>query len=276
MKINIPGVEVKSAAENSERLTMVLWGIAGCGKTTLAATAPGRKLIVNFDPDGPSSVVNRDDVQVLDLSNQPASIVNYAKGADKEPFGLNAEAAEEFDTLIVDSITSFSYKALQNAISSGFVKGGSTSLERPGIEGYTYRSSVTMQMIMNCLQFTGKYKKNCIFIAHEAAPETNSDGAAIRYGLEMGGSAQAQVPNRISEIWYVFDAGMGKERSILIRPARMRSPMKTRMFDTMSGVEFPWHFNPTTLQGETIEKWFNTWRETGTKLPLPTVAASKK
>lgn len=267
MKINIPGVETKPAVEASTRLTMLLWGVAGCGKTTLAATAPGRKLLVNFDPEGPASIANRNDVEVLDLSNEPSSIVTYAKGSDKVPFGLQ-DAVDDFDTLIVDSVTTFSYKALLHAITSGFA-GGKTSIEQPGITGYTYRASVTMQMIMNCLTFTGKNNKNCIFIAHEAAPETNDSGAVVRYGLEMGGSGQAQVPNRISEVWYLFDPGAGKERNIMIRPARLRSPMKTRMFDTMSGAEFPWLYNPTTNEGDTITHWFDQWQTSGKKLPLP-------
>ena len=38
------------------RVSMMLWGSAGCGKTTFANTAPGKRLYINFDPDGTSSL----------------------------------------------------------------------------------------------------------------------------------------------------------------------------------------------------------------------------
>lgn len=267
MKINIPGVEAKPVSDIASRLSLLIWGPAGAGKTTLAATAPGRKLVVLFDPGGADSLRGVPDVSVLDLSSQPNSIVTYAKGDDKVPFGL-ADAVADFDTLIVDSLTTFAAKALGHAISSGFA-GNNTSLDRPGIAGYTYRSSTTMQMIMNCLNFTGKHNKHCIFIAHEAAPETNDSGAIIRYSLEMGGSTATQVPNRISEVWYLFDPGNNKSRSIMIRPARLRSPMKTRMFVTDAGPEFEWKYDTTKHEGATIASWFDAWQTSKAKLLLP-------
>ena len=44
-----------SSQETVRRFSAVLWGPAGMGKTTLAMTAPGRKALINFDPDGPVS-----------------------------------------------------------------------------------------------------------------------------------------------------------------------------------------------------------------------------
>ena len=50
-----------------ERLTMLLWGKPACGKTVFAATAPGKKLWLLFDPNGTASIRKRDDILVVDL-----------------------------------------------------------------------------------------------------------------------------------------------------------------------------------------------------------------
>ena len=46
-------------------MSLLLWGASGTGKTTLACTAPGKKLLILFDPDGDASIAERDDVDVV-------------------------------------------------------------------------------------------------------------------------------------------------------------------------------------------------------------------
>ncbi len=54
---------------SSTRVALLLWGASGCGKTTLASTAPGTKLWILFDQDGANSLAGRDDYVVLDLTS---------------------------------------------------------------------------------------------------------------------------------------------------------------------------------------------------------------
>ena len=68
MTIKIGGQEVQSVQGTSSRMSLLLWGQPGVGKTTLAATAPGKKLWVNFDPDGTDSVAQFENIDVVDLS----------------------------------------------------------------------------------------------------------------------------------------------------------------------------------------------------------------
>lgn len=42
MEIELGQFKIKQGGEAPTRLSMLLWGPAGCGKTTLAATAPGK------------------------------------------------------------------------------------------------------------------------------------------------------------------------------------------------------------------------------------------
>ena len=93
------------------RINMLLWGKSGTGKTTLAATAPGTKLWINFDPEGTMSVAHRDDIQVLDLSGDKNSVVEEFKKDD--PLKLSKAINEmEIDTIVVDSLSTYGDMAL--------------------------------------------------------------------------------------------------------------------------------------------------------------------
>src|SRR5438445_10901318 len=56
VQIEVGGYKVEDAQDAPKRLAMLLWGVAGTFKTTLAATAPGKKLWLLFDDGGLDSV----------------------------------------------------------------------------------------------------------------------------------------------------------------------------------------------------------------------------
>jgi energy-coupling factor transporter ATP-binding protein EcfA2 len=62
------GISIMPPTAEDMQLSMLLWGDSGSGKTTLAATAPGIKLYLLFDPNGDLSLAGRSDVLVLNLS----------------------------------------------------------------------------------------------------------------------------------------------------------------------------------------------------------------
>lgn len=262
--LKIRGIEVRKASNSSNRLTALIWGPSGGGKTTLACTAPGRKLVINFDPDGPSSVAYRDDVDVLDLSGSTYSITETFKN-ESEPLGLNKFVLEAYDTIIVDSITNASDKALDAGVAS--VKGA--LVERPAIGSYQYRNRLTLKMVKNVLRITGQYNKHCIFIAHEDSPTTNDEGAVLFVTVALGGSLSDSVPIDFSEVWALYEVG-GKGRHIAIRPCRSRKPMKTRMFETSKEPEFLWNYNADTHKGIGIQEWWNEYlKNEKRKIPIP-------
>jgi hypothetical protein len=262
--VQLAGIDAKPAGQSVERLACMLWGPAGVGKTTLACTAPGKKLLMLFDPDGSASVAYRDDVDVVDLTSMGPAHLEKAK--DSNPFGLR-EALNDYDTLIVDSITNFAQAAQSYAVTSGKA-GRGVSLETPGIAAYGIRNLYTFMLIKNVLSVTAPLKKHVIFITHEGTADKNSEGSILEYPIALGGQLPSLVSNQLSEVWYVHDEG--KQRKIMIRPGRMRKIMKTRMFTTSGEVEFPWRYNSDTGEGDGISEWFSAWVEGGcTKLPLP-------
>lgn len=254
--IKIGGVEIKKPGQKDQRMSVLLWGASGVGKTTLACTAPGRKLLILFDPDGDVSISDRDDVDVVEMYTARNSIVDQFKGDN--PLGIS-KVIEDYDTIIIDSLTNAQYMSVMHAVT--VVKGA--SIERPSLQGYGHRNALITQLVKNILKLTAKHNKNVIFIAHEGAPQMNDDGVVMAVTVALGGQLQTSAPVDFSEVWCLQDTG--KQRRILIRPARNYKPCKTRMFVTNAGSEFPWNHT-----GNEIAEWYEAWKEGGyKKQPLP-------
>lgn len=263
-KIIVGGVPITNVADAdiARRVSLLLWGPSGCGKTTLAATLPGKKLLLNFDPDGPSSISNFDDVDVADLSESPHTVADQAKRSS-DPFGLK-RAIDDYDSIIVDSMTNFTHMSLMQGISG--VKGA--TIERPSPGAYQVRNALALQLTKNVLRLTGKHNKHCCIICHEAAPVTNDEGMVLFITLMLGGQLPEQTGVDFSETWYMNDTG--KVRRIAVRPVRQRKPMKTRMFSIKEEVEFVWEYDAEARSGDGIAEWYAAWKENGyKKVPLP-------
>lgn len=247
------------------RMAILLWGDAGCGKTTLASTAPGVKLWILFDPDGVTSLAGRDDILVLDLSGDSHRIVERMK--DDNPFGIEKLLTEhpEIETVVFDSATAFATLATENAVAT--VK--SATIENPGLKGYGHRNAVVLRAITALMRVTKRFNRHFICISHEDTPDKNEDGTVNFITLALGGKMVNQIGLSINEIWWMADTG--KERRIAIRNVRGRKPMKSRMFDLTTGTgEFQWKYDASTWTGDGISTWFQQWKDAkGHKIPLP-------
>lgn len=271
--LQIGGVPIQSVSEAPARMSVLLWGTTGSGKTTLSCTAPGRKLLINFDPDGPQSVRGIPNVSVADFSGALPSLVEQFKNV-ADPLGLS-KVIEQFDTIIVDSLSTVGDMTLNAGINKSKLMSKSAntpiSIEMPGLQSYQIRNALLMELVKNLLSFTAKHNKNLICIAHEAAPEKDDQGSIIGVTILLGGQLVELVGLKFSEIWNVYDNTTLKKKLILVRPARMRKPCKTRMFQTTKSGEFEWNYDPETHEGGTIEQWFNQYRDNKfQKIPLPT------
>lgn len=267
--MKLGNIEIKPAQAAVQRFSMLLWGSAGCGKTTLASTAPGKKLWINFDPDGVASIADRDDVIVADFADQPDSCVERFKEPDPYKIGKLIEE-HEIDTVVFDSMTSFGDKAMSHgvAMAKGTTKGRQSTLEDPGFAGYGNKNTWVRLCVKNMLAITAKHNANMIFIAHEDKPVTNDKGVVMFISIMLGSSLNEQIPVQISEVWGMTDTG--KKRVIAIRPCRMRKPMKTRMFITNTEPEFEWKYDAETGEGDTLEGWYEQWKSNKfKKIPLP-------
>ena len=258
------GVPVLTPDATHMRLAMLLWGDAGCGKTTLAATMPGHKLFVQFDPDGALSLAGRDDVSVLDLSAEnPVTVMTQFRTPDPYGLGDYLRKHAEVETVVWDSMTTLAYMALREAVT----RNQRSSLEQPGMHGYTWRNSMMLRIATAAMQVTGALDRNVCFTTHENAPDRDDEGRVLSITLALSEGTANQLGLRLNEVSHVRDDG--NKRIIAVRPCRMRKPMKTRLFNATQP-EFEWRYDPNTRKGDTISGWFTTWKDgKGNKLPLP-------
>jgi len=264
-ELKLGTIPVVSPQYANRDLRILLWGKSGSGKTTLAATAPGRKLFLNFDPQGYLSVANRDDVLVADLSGERAALMDRLK--EDNFMGVESVIDKSgCDTVVVDSLTSVSGLALENAVGSGKYKGA--SIETPTLGGYGHRNAQTLAFTKSILRSVAKKGKHLVLITHEDSPDRDpSTGAILSITMMLGGALPEVVGLRLSEIWNVTD--IGTARRIAIRPCRSRVPMKTRMFRTDGQPEFNWKYDPITNEGEGISTWYQQWIDTNQRVPVP-------
>jgi hypothetical protein len=275
--MEIDGIQVMSLAETEGRFSSLLWGPAGAGKTVFACSSPGRKLLINFDPDGPSSLGARDDIVLIDLSGVGRRIVEKFKTDDDPllPIGDKqfrlSKIIEDLKivTVIVDSCSAYAQLATDQAVT--VVKGA--TIENPSPGGYGARNIYTLRMMGGILRTTKLSNTNCIFITHEDdGGVKDKEGNLLHITMLIGGKLGGQVALQISEVWHLSDDN--KVRKVMVRPARMRKPMKTRMFDTTHNVEFVLkydQFGKDAPYGEHsiasfIEEWENNGRN---KIQVP-------
>lgn len=281
MEIKLGSYEVKPASEQVSRLAMLLWGAAGCGKTTLAATAPGKKLWLLFDDGGTDSIASlaaecnvptsvlKEEILVVNLAHEKNAIIDKFKRDDGLGLGTLLAAHPDIETVVVDSTTRLSQMALERMIELGIHK--SAKLELPGMGSYGGRNALLLRMFVDIMNVTGKYNRNVIFISHEAEPKTNDDGHVLSITMALGGQLPSLTTQKLGEVWYMSDI-KGK-RMLDLRPFRVYKPMKSRMFDLGPNKpsQFEWKYDIDKPDPAfEIATWYNKWREgNGAKISLP-------
>jgi hypothetical protein len=264
MELKLGTKELTTPKTQVRRMSMVIWGPSGAGKTTLAATAPGPLLWCNFDPDGTSSLGDREDIYIADFSMENPNVVMRFKQDNCAGIKTLLEEHPEIETVVFDSLTSFNEMSLKHGITE--VRGA--TMEMPTLQGYGRRNSYTMQGIMSFIKATGAFNKHCIVIAHEDAPQKDELTGAMMVSILVGGKMQSEIPIKLSEVWHLEDTG--KDRKITVRASRLRKPMKSRMFLTNENSDFKWKYDATTWEGEGIKEWYDAWVDNnGKKIPLP-------
>lgn len=261
LNIRIGGVEATKVQDVKKRISLMLWGPGGVGKTSLAATAPGKKLWLLFDPNGSSSLNymtrESDDITVVDLSNASANIV--MQGIQENPFGIEQYLkSDTFDTVVFDSATTYMDFCLKYAVMN--TKGATEAV--PTMAGYARKNSVLKQTLNNLIRITDKYNKHIIIIGHEDNGQMDELGNVIKQSPMIGGSSNLSLLIMLSEIWYM-NLSTGKRR-IYFQPFGVKSPVKSRMISQdCRYVDWNYTFDKG---GNGINTWFEQWKNANSKI----------
>jgi hypothetical protein len=245
---------------------LLLWGDSGCGKTTLAATAPGVKAWMLFDPQGTTSIAHRNDYKLLDLTGSTANsmMLEFNKA---DPYNIRRflKANPEVQTVVIDSVTTLAFMALQYAVTKA---GGNSTLDVPGMNGYGVRNNVMRRVVTSIMQACAECDVNLIVITHEGAPDKDKDGGTTSITMALSSNLANDVSLRFNEVWWMKDTG--SSRLIHVRPWSVYRPMKTRMFTPGNASSFTWDYDADALVGEGISDWWEAWSDNGgRKIPLP-------
>lgn len=273
-------VKAKRGDQSPARAAVLLWGPAGSGKTTFAATAPGTKLWCAFGDNEATPVSGRKDVIIADLSTLTFDdLFKHAKSDN--PFGLDKILSDNpsIKTVVVDSATAIAYRALQKAVGDGLGRGKmfTPSMEAPGIAAYGGRNAIVLETLTGFLRVTAKHNVNIVITAHEDDPIMKTEvqnGRAVEVvdfiGVQLGGKLVNNMTWRLSEIWNLREVN-GK-RMLTIRNYGQRRPMKTRMFTTKEVPQIELVYDPTVDdKGQmTIAAWHEGWLNNGRRsLAIP-------
>jgi hypothetical protein len=262
-------VVVQTPEDVRRRSTGILWGPAKAGKTTLLASLPGRKLLVNIDPDGHEPIAYREDFSLLDISSYDhGEIVRI--GEKKVPTLI--KETENIDSVIIDSLSSYGWAALNHAINTGVGKGGgfTPSIEAPGLSAYGARTNYIIAMVRNALKATAARGQHCWFTAHMDTPEKDKAGNFLYQSMNLSDNGVNQTSLSISEIWFMERDS--KKTTIAVQPCRGRKPMGSRIFDQRGDVEFElkYDINEPDTQPHSMSTFWRMYLHGGRKkLPLP-------
>jgi len=269
--ITLGQATVVPLSQKRERMTMLLWGKPACGKTVYASTAPGKKLWLLFDPNGTASIRKRGDILVVDLSTYPLNkLQDFRQGTSFERDLVQLISDQSIETVVLDSITSFSQMALEYAIKHPTSSGNNfkASLEMPGLKAYGTRTAAIIALCTMIEMAARSNGAHLIFIAHDKE-EYNDKGEIEEVTISLRGGASEAVPPRISEIWRIEDDG--KTRWAYVRNHGKFRPMRTRMFATPDGqTRMKLSYDQDKASGTTLADLYKQWEDNGfDKLSLP-------
>lgn len=189
---------------------LLLIGDAGVGKTIFGTSLPGKTRVLDFDIKIDSAALfYRDKPEHLANIN----VTQFRAGLTLNPIQQLEEVIRDefipqqktgkmaFDTLLVDSITTFSAASLAHIVKTnpGIKRTASAQGMQPGLQDYGILKREFQRLIPGLLSLPC----NVIMLAHIATEKDEMTGQLLRHTM-MDGSFAKELPIYFKEVWRAF------------------------------------------------------------------------
>jgi len=189
----------------------------GVGKTCLATSFPGKTRVLDFDNKADSAAqfwrskgetdrLGRIDVtqfpRVLDSANSKVSPLDALLQIFQDEFIPQQQAGKmEFDTLVLDSITTFSSQVLKHIVKTnpGIKRTATKQGMQPGLQDYGILRREFERIINGLISLPC----NVIMLAHIAVEKDELTGRVNRFAM-MDGSFAKELPVYFKEVWRLY------------------------------------------------------------------------
>ena len=186
---------------------LLLMGEAGVGKTIHATSYPGKTLVLDFDGKIDSAALYWRKYNPEQLKN--VEVEQFPTGLELNPIQQMERVIKDklipqqrdgkmaFDTLVLDSITTFSAAALAHIVKTnpGIKRTVSAQGAQPGLQDYGILSREFQRLIQGLLALPC----NVIMLAHIATEKDEATGQIMRHAM-MDGSFAKKLPIFFKEV----------------------------------------------------------------------------
>lgn len=193
-------------------LKILIEGDSGIGKTCFASTFPGRILYLDFDNKVDSAAAflrsrnMTEQLGAVEVEQFPAQlgispIEALSKIISEKLIPQQRSGKMEFQTLVLDSITTFSAATLSHIVKTnpGIKRNETKQGPQPGLQDYGILRREFQRLIPGLLSLPC----NVVMLAHLAVEKDEATGAILRHAM-MDGSFAKELPIYFKEVWRMY------------------------------------------------------------------------
>ena len=190
---------------------LLLLSDPGIGKTVFGTSLPGKTLVLDFDGKIDSAALfwrkyNPERLELIEVEQLAAGleltpIQQLEKIMRDRLIPEQRTGKMSFDTLLVDSITTFSAACLAHIVRTnpGIKRTASAQGTQPGLQDYGILKREFQRVIPGLLGLPC----NVIMLAHIATEKDEMTGQILRHS-NMDGSFAKELPIYFKEVWRAF------------------------------------------------------------------------
>jgi len=190
---------------------LLLMSDPGVGKTVFGTSLPGRTRVLDFDGKVDSAALfwrkhNPERLSSIEVTQFSAgfdlSPIQQLEKIIREEFIPQQRSGKmEFETLLIDSITTFSAACLAHIVKSnpGIKRTESAQGKQPGLQDFGILKREFQRLIPGLLDLPC----NVIMLGHIATDKDEMTGQIVRHPM-MDGSFARELPIYFKEVWRAF------------------------------------------------------------------------